>query len=83
LLELCAVLCSALLSGSLTCAVVTRAPGLCITWVPAGGKYGQLGHSHTTQDELEPRLVASLRGKRVVGAACGWLHTALLIGAAA
>ncbi|ELR12866.1 ADPribosylation factor subfamily protein [Acanthamoeba castellanii str. Neff] len=57
--------------------VAITAQGDCYTW--GGGKYGQLGHSHTTQDELEPRLVASLRGKRVVGAACGWLHTALLI----
>lgn len=63
--------------------------GSCYTWGSA--KFGQLGHGTSNSssssrsgdeeemDELLPRLIESLQGKRVVAASCGWLHTALLV----
>ncbi|XP_012502611.1 PREDICTED: E3 ISG15--protein ligase HERC5 [Propithecus coquereli] len=46
--------------------------GLVFTF--GAGKYGQLGHS-STQNELRPRLVTELTGKRVTQIACGRWHT--------
>uniref|UniRef100_H0XH44 HECT and RLD domain containing E3 ubiquitin protein ligase 5 n=1 Tax=Otolemur garnettii TaxID=30611 RepID=H0XH44_OTOGA len=46
--------------------------GLVFTF--GAGKYGQLGHSGT-QNELRPRLVTELTGKRVTQIACGRWHT--------
>ncbi|XP_053459750.1 E3 ISG15--protein ligase HERC5 isoform X2 [Nycticebus coucang] len=46
--------------------------GLVFTF--GAGNYGQLGHS-ATQNELRPRLVTELTGKRVTQIACGRWHT--------
>ncbi|XP_006900083.1 PREDICTED: E3 ISG15--protein ligase HERC5 [Elephantulus edwardii] len=46
--------------------------GLVFTF--GAGEYGQLGH-HSTQNELRPRLVTELIGKRVTQIACGRSHT--------
>uniref|UniRef100_A0A8C8YIH1 HECT and RLD domain containing E3 ubiquitin protein ligase 5 n=1 Tax=Prolemur simus TaxID=1328070 RepID=A0A8C8YIH1_PROSS len=46
--------------------------GLVFTF--GAGKYGQLGHS-STRNELRPRLVTELTGKRVTQIACGRWHT--------
>lgn len=62
------------LGGSHTVAVAED--GRCFAW--GSGKFGQLGHDDT-QDELLPRVVKSLAGKRVVQVACGWMHTAFLV----
>jgi E3 ubiquitin-protein ligase HERC2 len=54
-----------------------------VVWTEAGelftfgdGHYGALGHGGT-QNELVPRLVDALVGKKVVGAAAGQYHTAV------
>ena len=41
-----------------------------------GGGFGRLGHGGQ-QDELGPRLVQGLTGKKVVGASAGAEHTAV------
>ena len=55
-----------------------------VVWTEAGelftfghGLDGRLGHHGGTRDELAPRLVERLAGKKVVGAAAGTCHTAV------
>jgi len=64
--------------------VIGAAAGTCHTaaWTEAGdlftfgyGRHGQLGHGGI-ENELVPRLVEALAGKKVVGAAAGIDHTA-------
>ncbi|XP_038648648.1 probable E3 ubiquitin-protein ligase HERC3 isoform X2 [Scyliorhinus canicula] len=52
-------------------AVLTK-DGLVLTF--GAGSYGQLGHN-STKDEIKPRLVGYLFGKRVSQIACGSYHT--------
>jgi len=42
-----------------------------------GGGCGKLGHGEWEQNELVPRQVEALAGKKVVGAASGQMHTAV------
>ena len=62
-----------LAAGVSTTAVCTEAGEL---FTFGKGQFGQLGHGGT-QDELVPRLVTALAGKKVVGASAGGNHTAV------
>ncbi|XP_072351455.1 probable E3 ubiquitin-protein ligase HERC4 [Scyliorhinus torazame] len=56
-------------------AVLTK-DGLVFTF--GAGSYGQLGHN-STKDEIKPRLVGYLFGKRVSQIACGSYHTLVFV----
>jgi len=61
------------LGGS--CSVCISDSGDCYTW--GSGKFGQLGHNDKLDREI-PTKIQNLPG-RALQAACGWMHTTLLI----